>query len=308
METKANFVLIGAFTVVVTVLALLFALWAANYSSERDWRRYRIVFNEPVTGLSRGGNVRYNGITVGTVVELGLAPDDPRKVLAEVRLQETTPIRADTRARLSQDGLTGSAFIQLTGGSPGSPALVSADPKQLPVIQTTPSALQNIADTASKLVTRMDLMLSDANIARVSHSLENIEAMTGAVAAQKQDIGVLIVNAREASDGLKQTLDSANGTLARLDANLVQELPGLVAKLDRTLGQLESASQNANALIAENRAPLNSFAQGGLQQIEPTLAELRILTRDLRRVLGRLDGSPTGFVLGRQQLKEHTPP
>ena len=77
METKANYVLIGAFTLAVAVFGLLFALWAANYSSEKE---YRIVFNEPVTGLSEGGNVRYNGINVGTV-ELSLAPDDPRQVV-----------------------------------------------------------------------------------------------------------------------------------------------------------------------------------------------------------------------------------
>jgi phospholipid/cholesterol/gamma-HCH transport system substrate-binding protein len=307
VETKANYVLIGAFTLAVTIFGLLFALWAANYSSEKNFRNYRVVFNEPVTGLSRGGSVRYNGITVGTVQELRLAPDDPRQVIAQVRLQADTPVKVDTRAKLSQDGLTGSAFIQLTGGSPGSPALGAKDPHDLPVIQTEPSALQNIADIASKLVTRMDQMLSDQNIALISKSLANIETMTGAVANQKQDLGALIVNAREASDSLKLTLDNANGTLGRLDANLVRELPGLMAKLDRGLTQLESASVNANALIAENRAPLASFTGDGLQQLGPTLDELRVLIRDLRRVAGRLDDNPAGYVLGRQQPKEFEP-
>ena len=119
METKANYVLIGAFTLAVAVFGLLFALWAANYSSEKEWREYRIVFNEPVTGLSEGGNVRYNGINVGTVESLSLAPDDPRQVVALVKLEADAPVKTDTRAKLSQDGLTGPPFIQLTGGSPG---------------------------------------------------------------------------------------------------------------------------------------------------------------------------------------------
>ena len=82
METKANYVLIGAFTIVVTLLLLLFALWAAKYTSEKDWRNYAVVFNEPVTGLTEGSSVQYNGISVGTVQTLRLAPDDPRRVIA----------------------------------------------------------------------------------------------------------------------------------------------------------------------------------------------------------------------------------
>jgi phospholipid/cholesterol/gamma-HCH transport system substrate-binding protein len=67
METKANYVLIGAFTLAISIFGLLFALWAANWSSEREWNTYRIIFNEAVTGLDEGGSVRYNGINVGTV-------------------------------------------------------------------------------------------------------------------------------------------------------------------------------------------------------------------------------------------------
>jgi phospholipid/cholesterol/gamma-HCH transport system substrate-binding protein len=307
METKANYVLIGAFTLVVGVFGLLFALWAANYSSEKEWQNYRVIFNEPVTGLAEGSNVRYNGISVGTIDSLSLAPQDPRRVIAVVRLEAEAPVKTDTTAKLSQDGLTGPPFIQLTGGSPNAPRLTASSDDLLPVIRAEPSALQNIADTANRLVERMDQVLSEENVKRIANTLENIEGMTGAIAGQKQDIGALIVNAREASEQLKATLVTTNGAVQRLDENLVRELPGLVDKLDRTLTQLESAGTNVNAMIAENRAPLASFTQGGLQQVGPTLTELRTLIRDLRRVASRLDGNPAGYVLGRQQPKEFEP-
>ncbi len=307
METKANYILIGAFTLAISILGLLFALWAANWSSEREWKTYRILFNEAVTGLDEGGSVRYNGINVGTVQRLRLVPQDPRQVMAQVRISSDTPVKTDTRAKISQDGLTGPTFIQLTGGSPRAPLLVAATDDGIPVIATEPSALQNIADTANRLVSRLDQVLSDENVKRISASLESIASVTGELAAQKQDLGALIVNARQASEQLKVTLDTTNGTIQRIDQNFVRELPPLMAKLDRTLGKLESASNNANALIAENRAPLASFTQGGLQQVEPTLTELRGLVRDLRRVASRLDNNPAGYVLGRQQPKEFEP-
>jgi len=303
METKANYVLIGAFTLVISLFGLLFALWAANWSSEREWNFYRIVFDEAVTGLFEGGSVRYNGITVGTIDKLSLAPNDPRKVVAEVRIADETPIKTDTRAKISQDGLTGPTFIQLSGGSPNAPLLRSDDKDDIPIIATEPSALQNIADTANRLVTRMDQLLSDENVRRISASLDNIEQLTGTVAAQRQDIGELIVNARDASEQLKVTMQTTNSAVERLDRDVVQHLPELVDKLDRTLAQLESVATNANGLIAENRAPI----QNGIQQLGPTLTELRGLVRDLRRVASRLDSNPAGYVLGRQQPKEFVP-
>ena len=307
METKANYVLIGAFTLAVSILGLMFALWAANWSSEREWNTYRIVFAEAVTGLFEGGSVRYNGITVGTIQRLRLAPNDPRKVIAEVRISADTPIKTDTHAKISQDGLTGPTFIQLTGGSPAAAMLASNDRDDIPVIATEPSALQNIADTANRLVSRMDEVLSEQNVKRISDSLDHIEQLTGAVAAQKQDLGLLIVNARDASEQLKVTLQTTNGAVERLDREVIRELPAVVDKLDRTLAQLESVSTNANAMIAENRAPLASFTQDGQQQVGPALSELRALVRDLRRVASRLDNNPAGYVLGRQQPKEFVP-
>ena len=132
METKANYVLIGAFTILTAVLLLLFGLWAAKYSSERSWTEYAVVFNEPVTGLTEGSSVQYNGISVGTVESLRLAPDDPRQVLARLKLQADTPVKVDTKAKMSITGLTGSPFIQLTGGSPRAPWLTAVDHREVP--------------------------------------------------------------------------------------------------------------------------------------------------------------------------------
>lgn len=307
METKANYVLIGAFTIIVSLFLLLFALWAAKYSSEKSWQEYDVVFNEPVTGLSEGSSVQYNGISVGTVDTLRLAPDDPRRVLARLRLQANTPVKADTRAKITMPSLTGTPIIQLTGGSPGSPALSEVDNREVPVIQTEASALQNIADTANRLVARMDQVLSEDNVKRVSNTLANLESMTGAIADQREDLRALIVNARQSSEQLSATLQTTNRAVENVDRELVQKLPGLIGKLDNTLGKLESAATGANGIVNENRAAISSFANDGLAQLGPTLAELRLLVRDLRRISDRLDAGPARYLLGRDAPKEFEP-
>jgi len=307
METKANYVLIGAFTIIVSVFLLLFALWAAKYSSEKTWREYAVIFNEPVTGLSEGSSVQYNGISVGTVETLRLAPDDPRRVLAKLRLQADTPVKADTRAKITMPSLTGTPIIQLTGGSPGSPSLADVDNREIPVIQTEASALQNIADTANRLVARMDQVLSEDNVKRVANTLANIESMTGAIADQREDLRALIINARQSSEQLAATLKTTNRALEDVDRELVRKLPGLIGKLDSTLGKLDSAATGANGILTENRAAISSFANDGLAQLGPTLAELRTLVRDLRRISDRLDHNPTRYLLGRDAPKEFEP-
>ena len=118
METRANHVLIGAFTLGVCLFAVLFALWMAKYTTEKAYAEYDVVFQEAVTGLSTGSQVLYSGISVGEVRALSLMKDDPRKVVARVRLSAETPVRTDTRAKLTMTGLTGVAVIQLSGGSP----------------------------------------------------------------------------------------------------------------------------------------------------------------------------------------------
>jgi len=282
-------------------------LWAASYSSEKNFREYYVVFNEAVTGLSEGGVVRYNGINVGTVESLDLVPNDPRKVIALVRLEEAVPIKTDTKAKLSQDGLTGPGFIQLTGGSPAAPPLVSVDKRKIPVIQTESSALQNIADTASKLVSRMDQILSEQNVKRIANTLEDIEGMTGAIGDQREDLRAMIINARESTELLEKTLLTTNRAIEDVNRELVQELPGLVDKLDGTLTKMDSAANGADLILNENRAAISSFANDGLAQLGPTLAELRALISDLRLVTDRLEGGPAGYILGRDAPKEFEP-
>jgi phospholipid/cholesterol/gamma-HCH transport system substrate-binding protein len=307
METRANHVLIGAFTLVVCILAVLFALWAAKYTTEKSFNEYDIVFSEAVTGLSVGSQVLYSGISVGAVRNLSLVRDDPRKVVARIRLSADTPIKTDTRAKLTLTGLTGTAVIQLTGGSPGSPALESDDPRQVPTIPSEPSALQNIAATASEIVDRVNLLLSDANVERVNRMLEQLEQVTSAVSSEREDIAALIRNARSATAQLEKTLASADRTINNLDDGVIKELPALVAKLDRALGELESASTTANSILTDNREAISDFSQDGLGQVAPTLRQLRGLIRELDGLVDRVEKNPAGFILGREQPEEFEP-
>lgn len=320
METRANHVLIGAFTLAAAVAALLFALWAASFSAARSWQEVDVVFTEAVTGLSVGSVVQYNGITVGSVRRLSLAPDDPRKVIARIRIDAEAPLRVDTVARLGFTGLTGVAIIQLSGGTPGSRNLVTSR-GEIPVIQAEESAIQkllsageDIATTTSDVLLRIRDIMSEENAERVSQTLTNIDEFTSAIAQEREQISQLITSANQASQNLQEVLGKTTVVVDRIDHSmrtineeLIDELPRMSQDLRRAIGQFESLTRRADDLLADNEDALSSFGNTALGQIGPTLFELRVLIRDLSRLSSRLETNPTRFLLGGDQPEEFDP-
>ncbi|WP_243039112.1 MlaD family protein [Dyella sedimenti] len=312
METRAHHVLIGLFTVLVVAAALLFALWLAKTSADRQFAYYEVVFNEAVTGLSQGGAVQYNGIKVGDVTQLKLDPQDPRKVLAWIRVGGDTPVREDTHAKLALTGVTGLAVIQLSGGSPQSPPLVGKN-GQPPVIVADPSPLARILANGEDLMVninevlaRASELLSPENMDRVSRTLDHLDKATGAIADQRDDIRTLLRQLAEAS---KQ----ANDTLAQTQ-QLVRNANGLIDSQGRAtfdsarnaLASVERIANHIDQLVNDNRAAISGGMQG-FNELGPAVRELRDAASSLRGITRRLDDNPAGFLLGREQNKEFVP-
>lgn len=314
METRANHVLIGLFALIVSISGVLFALWAAKYASEKSFKEYDVVFIEAVTGLSNGSVVQYNGITVGEVRKLSLDRKDPNKVIARIRVEADTPVKIDTKAKLAFVGLTGVAQIQFSGGMVSSPDLKPEEGQDVAVIVAEESAIakllnstEDITTTAADVLLRLNKMLSQENVDHITQTLAHLEAVTGTLDQGRGDLRELLSNARAASQKLDSTLAKTDRVMGKLDEGLIAQLPALVAKLDKSLTNIESLTRNADGLIGENRQSLTSFSNQGLTQVGPALQDLRNLIQQLNHISARLDQSPTEFVLGRGKPKEFKP-
>lgn len=321
METKANHVLVGAFTLAAIVAGLLFMLWASKSMSDASWQEYEVVFTGAVTGLSEGGAVRFNGIPVGTVRELRIDPGDPSRVLARIRVSRETPVKTDTTAQLRLSGMTGITFILLTGGSPDSPNLADAGSGDLPRIVADTSALEalvaaseGIAAKANTAIERILEFLSQDNARNIGQSLENLELFTGTLADQRAAMEQLMMQLNESSASLVELLHSANQLTARLtqsvdriDGTVADVLPGLSSDLQAAAQAMATTLKRADRIMAENEAALAAFGAEGLSQLGPTLQELRILVRDLSRIGARFERNPANFLLGREPLEEYQP-
>jgi phospholipid/cholesterol/gamma-HCH transport system substrate-binding protein len=321
VETRANHVLIGAFTVLVLGLAMLFALWIGKATLEREWDWYVVVFNEAISGLTVGSAVTYNGIQIGEVRELAIDPVDPSRVLATVRVSATAPVRTDTVAKLTFTGLTGVSVIQLSGGSPEAPRLRPAPDGSPPIIVAEGSALQkllasseDIATTASQVLVRLNNLLDADNAARVGNMLHNLEQTTQTIADSREDIRQLLAETARASRALNRTLERADqafasfdGVVARFDDEVIGQLPEAVENLKSTLQRLENFASTADQVLEENRGALTSFGQQGLAQVGPALDELRSLLRDLRRMAREMEQSPARYLIRGQRAPEFEP-
>ncbi|MBS3895428.1 MlaD family protein [Silanimonas sp.] len=318
METRANHVLVGAFTVAVVVFGLLFALWMAKALSDRNWDEFDVVFTEAVTGLSRGGVVQFNGISVGEVRDLSLDHDDPGKVIARIRVDANTPVRADTTARLSFAGLTGVTQILLAGGQPGSPLLRDTAVRgEVPRIVARDSAFANLlaqsedlTATASEALLRINRLLDDRTVDNVARTMAHLEQISGALAGERESIAALLRDASESAARLERVLQQAESTMGGLDRSVAvvdRELPALIAQTRRTLSEIETLAGHGNALVEDNREAIQRFGQTGLAQAGPTLVELRSLLRQLNRAAARIEESPAQALLGGATTKEYRP-
>jgi len=320
METKANHVLIGAFTLAVSIAMVLFALWAAKFTSDAAWREYDVIFKEPVSGLTTGSPVQYNGIGVGTVRDLSLAPDDPRQVIARVRLRSGAPVLEDTEASLSFVGLTGVAFIQLSGGSPGSPAL-NAEDGGIPSIIAQSSSFQkllssseDIATAATQVLLRLSAILNEQNAERVAGALDAINDLAQTLAGEREQIRATLRSARLASEHLEGIMSSAERVMERLDhgsevldQTLIADLPTISANLTRALDSLAAASAQAEVVLGPHGAAADALGARGIGQAGPTLAELRALLRQINSLSTQIEQDPAAFLLGGDDRKEFKP-
>ena len=152
METDKHYFIEGLFIIGFSVAAAFFAIWLMG-SGHRDDVRYRIYFNESVSGLALGDPVKFHGVEVGNVDKLTLDPDDPRRVQVDVKLRKETPVKTDTKASLELKGITGVVIIELHGGSPDAKSLLAATPEnQIPEIPSEKSGLKAALDQLPKVI------------------------------------------------------------------------------------------------------------------------------------------------------------
>ncbi|EJN03850.1 MlaD family protein [Phyllobacterium sp. YR531] len=316
METKANYVLVGIFTLAVCVLAFGFVYWIARYGDKTETATLEIRILGSVTGLAEGSQVLFNGIKVGTIRRLSIDDKNPDAVIAQAEVNATTPITRSTQATLGFAGLTGQAFIELKGGKLYEPMLLeeAAKEDQIARIDADPSVVNNLLQKAQTILERVDGAVGsiESFITEVKGPLvdtvNNTKQFTDALAKNSdviekfsrsaEDVQVVVSEAREMMAKLNNASTRVDGVLAKLDKQLSDEDGSVVREARQTLQSYRSVADNLNARLGPITDNLNRFSGQGLRDVQSLVNESRQSVQRIERAITDLEKNPQRVIFG----------
>ena len=313
METRSNYIMVGAVTAALLAGVLLFIVWLAGLSNKQT-KCYDVYFAQGVGGLNKGSNVSFSGVPVGQVQRISLLPNRPEFVWVRIEVDQQTPILQGTGAQVHGVGFTGVSEIQLQGAQRGSPPIEQLGPQGCPVIPATSggiSALLNSApeliDRIQRLTERLTELLNDKNQNSISDILENIDVTTKVIrdrapemADTLADVRVAARNAGVAAHNVAVLTDSTN--------RLVNEQGRPAAEdLRQAIASVKQASDSLNAIITDARPGVQNFSKSTLPEANRLVRDLRVLSQSLQGVSDRVNQQGIGGTLGPDKLPDYKP-
>ena len=285
--------MVGAFVLVLGAAFVAGVLWIASGGAfQKKVDLYLAVENESVAGLTLNAPVKYNGVDVGKVQDMRLAPGNPGEVRLIFAIDRGTPIKDDTVAVLKVQGLTGIAYVELSGGAPESPMLTARIAGDLPEIRTKPSLSARLENLLGTLISKLDSssdsfnkVLSPENVAAFKSTLADLAAVSHTIAARRESIDAGIASAA-------RTFDSS--------AKAAAQLGPAIERVGRSAEAVEKMGNEA--ALASASAGRSLEAAG--PELQRLLGEMNALSASLRRLSEKIEGSPGGLLLGRSPVPE----
>lgn len=310
METRANFVWVGAVTLGLLAVLAAFIIWIARWN-ETNQNAYDIFFKQSVDGLSEGGQVTFAGVPVGQIEHIELWSKDPSFVRVRIAVKENVPILVGTVATL-QGSFTGVSNIQLEGAVKGAQPIVEPGPEGAPVIPTKRGGLGELLNSAPVLLDRLatvserlNTALSDQNLKHFDSILANTDRMTGGLADATPQVQVTLAE-------LQVTLKQATTTLSEFEkvANNANEFLGgdgdaLARELRSTLKSANSAARELEATLAAARPATQRLNDQTLPQAEAAMRDLSAASKAVRDLTEKIEDRGAAALVGGNKLPEY---
>ncbi|MCW2310258.1 MlaD family protein [Rhodobium gokarnense] len=297
METRANYVAIGIFVLAVIFGGFGFIYWLAKTGDNGVRRTVIIEFEGSVTGLGQGGLVLFNGIKIGEVQTLALNANDPTKVQAVASVDKTAPLKADTKAKLAYQGLTGVAHIEMEGGTSDAGPLFADD--RVPVVKADRSAFQDLVDGAQTVLSRADKALSVIeelvvnNRDSIEKTIGNVEKFSGALAENSEGVDKFLAEVARAADTFASLSGKLEGLVEHADKLVVAVDPEKVGRVVDNVAtftdSLAAAADDVDGVVADFRKTAEKLSQFG-DSLNETLARAD-------KVIAAVDADKVGRVV-----------
>jgi phospholipid/cholesterol/gamma-HCH transport system substrate-binding protein len=271
METRANYATIGIFTLIVIALAFGFIYWLKRYDETGTRVDLPLEFVGTVNGLAKGGAVYFNGIKVGEVTYLSFDPGDPKRVHVVASIAGATPVKADSRVEVNYNFLTGVAYVELFGGSADLPPILAQVP--VPALSGSSATLNDMIAGASRVMQSAQKSVEEVNQLlvelrpSVANSIKNVETFTEALSSNAPGVQKFLDSVSSMSETvaalstkLEAVVDKADATIAAIDPDKVRET---IDSANSVIKRIDAASADIGPMVADARrtaAELSRFS------------------------------------------------
>ncbi len=298
MEIRANYVLIGMFTLFGILAGLGFLVWLAKLQIDRQYDYYDVLFSS-VSGLTTAAEVQFNGINVGQVSNIQLYDEDPSKVRVRIEVAATTPVKPDTTAQLQSQGVTGVSFVALSGGSAGLPDLRETSEENVPIIRGMRSTLDQITEDAPDILTETLTLIKDLktflgpeNQASVSAILTNLDRASGALETALADfssisetvktatvqIGEFSSNLTPIAESVRTALDRADGTMVAAETAL-EQVGTTLMNADGAISSVQKTFESADSILQDQVPAVIADLTGAVDALGSAIDDIGGATR-----------------------------
>ena len=297
-----NYALVGAFVLALGALLIAGLLWlAAGGAFQTKYDLYQATEDESVAGLNLNAPVKYNGVDVGKVRQIHLDPTNPALVHLLFAIERGTPIKVDTVAVLKTQGLTGIAYVELSGGAKDAALLRVVPPNRYPVIQTKPSLSARLENVLTTVLSKLDdtsssinSILSTENRAAFKGALADFATVARTVAARKDAIDTGITSAA-------RTFQNSAGATAQI-APVIERIGRGADAVEKMGSEVARTSESAAKTVDAVGADLQRFGTDTLPELRRLLGELAALSTSLRRLSEQTERDPRGLLFGRKPV------
>jgi phospholipid/cholesterol/gamma-HCH transport system substrate-binding protein len=311
METRAHYVAVGAFVLAMVFLAFVGVVYLGGAQLTTQLTHYDIYFKGAVSGLSKGAVVQYNGIPVGKVFDVEIDPNNVEQIRVTVEIDKSVVIKEDAKASVETNILSGVSFILITKGTNAAQVLTAKPDERYPVIKVRRSALASLSARAPELLDQLsrigddlDELLDEHNRLAVRNILDNVNKVTGDIAAHDQDFTALLANAKTAFgsagkfvDDLDQSFTAPNGIRDRLSTALVA--------FTKTANGIDEASRQIRVTARDLDTALQDVNSHTLHEADDLLHEARQFVAGLTRIGEQIERDPSRLLYGDRREGYH---
>jgi len=312
METRANYVWVGAITLVLLAALAAFIVWIAGFGTS-DRKRYDIFFPQAVEGLAEGSQVTFSGVPEGKVEMMKLWEKDPQFVQVRISVKEETPILQGTTATVL-GSFTGVSTIQLDGGQPGSPPITKPGRDGLPEIQPKAGGLgailssaPQLLDSLTTLTDRLTELMNPENEKSLGNILKNTDQITKGIAKASPRVDAVLAQLQATLAQADLTLAQFQQTLGSTDRLLNEQGPSLASQMKDTLASAKKAADSLQATLDDTRPAARELTESTLPAAEAAMRDLRRTTASLRQMTESIQNQGAGSLLKGKQLPDYKP-